>query len=64
MVLGLTSGNSFTIFFVAALVLYVYLWLHDKEKAMSVTRGIGMLIVGVFKMIFRFFEGIFRLIFR
>lgn len=60
MVLGLSSSGfgSLKIFLAIALILYVYLWMHDKEKAMVVTRGIGSAIFAVFKLLFKVLEGI------
>jgi len=69
MVLGLSSsGGTIKIVLGVAVVLYVYLWLHDKDKAMAITRAIGKvffaLTVGVVKFIMKFFEGLYRLIFK
>jgi len=68
MVLGLGSLNSLSVIIGIVAILYLYLWLHDQEKAMVVTKGIGTAILGIVKLTYRVCEGIFsglyRLIFK
>ena len=69
MVLGLELNfSALYIVFGIATILYIYLWLHDTNKAMDVTTAIFNSVINIgkvlFKIIIAIVNGIYNLISR